>query len=83
MLDVIRQMERNVPAGPGAVTEFDDLFEIGFRALVDSIIRATNVDECKHLAPRADDDSQLVSCLESMTEAMFSNGRSCRSTSQA
>ena len=71
LIDVIRQMERNVPAGPGAVTEFDDLYEVGFRALVDSIIRATNVDETQHLAPSSEDGTQLVSSLESMTESML------------
>ena len=70
-VDVIRQMERNVPAGPGAVTEFDDLYEVGFRSLVDSIIRATNVDETRHLVPSSEDGTQLVSCLESMTESML------------
>ena len=43
LIELIRLMERSVPAGPGAVTEFDDLFEVGFRALIDCIIRATNV----------------------------------------
>lgn len=40
LIDVIRQMERNVPAGPCAVTEFDDLFDLAFCALVDCVIRA-------------------------------------------
>ncbi len=64
-------MERNVPAGPGAVTEFDDLFEVGFRALVESVIRATNVDEAQDLAPSGENGSQLVSSLEGMTESML------------
>jgi hypothetical protein len=71
LIDVIRQMERNVPAGPGAVTEFDDLFEEGFRALVQSVIRATNVDESQDLAPSSEHGPQLVSCLEAMTESML------------
>lgn len=71
LIDVIRQMERNVPAGPGAVTEFDDLFEEGFRALVQSVIRATNVNESQDLAPSGEHGPQLVSCLEAMTESML------------
>ncbi len=74
LIEVIRTMERSAPAGPGAVTEFDDLFEVGFRALIDCVIRATNVDEAHDLAPsRIDDEShpQLVSCLEGMTESML------------
>jgi hypothetical protein len=71
LIDVIRQMERNVPAGPGAVTEFDDLFDFGFRSLVDCVIRATNVNESQDLAPSGENGSQLVSCLERMTESML------------
>ncbi len=74
LVDVVRQMERNVPAGPGAVTEFDDLFEMGFRGLVDSIIRAQNVNETVDLAPSEEakeSEPQLVSCLERMTESML------------
>ena len=74
LIDLVRTMERATPAGPGSVTEFDDLFEIGFRSLVDCIIRATNVDETQHLAPSDDEEEsepQLVSCLESMTESML------------
>jgi hypothetical protein len=74
LIEVIRVMERSVPSGQGAVTEFDDLFEVGFRALIDCIIRATNVDESQDLAPSGmspDAGPQLVSCLESMTESML------------
>jgi hypothetical protein len=64
-------MERNVPAGPGAVTEFDELFEVGFRSLVDAVIRARNVDEAQDLAPSGSHGPQLVSCLERMTESLL------------
>lgn len=74
LIEVIRQMERAVPAGPGAVTEFDDLFEIGFRALLDCAIRATNAVEAEDLAPSrvaGQSGHQAVSCLERMTESML------------
>ncbi len=74
LVDVIRKMERSTPAGPGAVTEFDDLFEVGFRSLVDCVIRATNVNETEDLAPSKSSEQtgpQLVSCLEGMTESML------------
>ncbi len=74
LVDVARSMERGVPVGPGSVTEFDELFQVGFRALVDCIIRASNVDEEQDLGPTPDDEPQgprLVSCLESMTESML------------
>ena len=74
LVEVVRQMERNVAAGPGAVTEFDDLFEVGYRALVEAIIRATDVNETAHLTPSETDERSevhLVSCLERMTESML------------
>ena len=38
LLEVAREMEQSNPVGQGAVTEFDELFRIGYRAMVDSII---------------------------------------------
>jgi len=34
LIETAREMERTNPVGPGAVTEFDELFKIGWRALV-------------------------------------------------
>ena len=38
LLEVARQMEREHPVGPGAVTEYDELFKIGYRAIVESLV---------------------------------------------
>jgi hypothetical protein len=38
LIDVAREMERGHPVGPGAVTEFDELFKVGFKTMVDTLI---------------------------------------------
>ena len=47
------QMERDHPVGPGAVTEFDELFKIGYRAIVESLVASS-----QHVAvgPEGDED---------------------------
>ncbi len=69
LMDTAREMERNIPAGRGAVTQFDELFEVGFREMVLGLVRAT--------APQAgfsgdedrDAESLLVHYLEQLTES--------------
>ena len=50
-------MERHNPVGPGAVTEFDELFKIGYKALVSSLVTsAGELDDAKsrsRTSPRA------------------------------
>jgi len=38
LIDAAREMERNHSVGAGAVTEFDELFKVGFKTMVDSLI---------------------------------------------
>lgn len=38
LIEVIQEMERTHPAGPGAVTEFDRLFETGCRGIVECLV---------------------------------------------
>ena len=38
LIETARRMERNNPVGPGAVTEFDELFKVGYRSLVESLV---------------------------------------------
>src|SRR3990172_11335224 len=38
LIETIQEMERNHPAGTGAITEFDRLFEIGCRGVVESVV---------------------------------------------
>ncbi|MEC9092956.1 MAG: hypothetical protein VX438_09645, partial [Planctomycetota bacterium] len=64
LLNVARSMERSHPVGNGAVTEFDDLFEIGFRAVVDCLIHSAENDDST-----ADQRQLLFRWLERFTES--------------
>lgn len=41
LLRVARAMEKKHPAGPGSVTEFDRLFEIGYQGIVESLVESS------------------------------------------
>jgi hypothetical protein len=71
VLEVARQMERDHPVGPGAVTEYDELFKIGYRAIVESLVVSAHTWPDK--PPDEDDRNEaLVSCLEKLTESLLS-----------
>jgi hypothetical protein len=40
LLETARNMEHHNPVGPGAVTEFDELFQIGFTSIARSVVRS-------------------------------------------
>jgi len=67
VVETARQMERDCPVGPGAVTEFDDLFEIAYRAIIDSILHSSQSwwkDE------RRRDETAVFALLEHITRPM-------------
>lgn len=68
VLDTARKLEREHPVGPGAVTEFDDLFEVGYRAMVDCVISAA---EDWPTTDEHSDESAVVTLLEQMTQSMI------------
>jgi hypothetical protein len=68
MLDAVRQLERNLPNGRGAVTQFDELYKAGFREMVDALVRATAPPAGCGRAAEKEADAQLVSYLEKLTE---------------
>ena len=68
LIDVARQMERNHPVGPPAVTEYDRLFETGFCELVECIVASTQSWS------KADVESDaLVDCLEQLTQMLLAS----------
>ena len=87
LVETTREMERENPMGPGAVTQFDESFEHGFRALVECLIRAAKATgEASMTSPststRGDSDvsdveaeaaveTSLVDCLEKVTESLL------------
>ena len=69
LLDTARRMERNIPAGRGAVTQFDELFEVGFREMVFALVRATASEHGFEGDDDRDAETLLVYYLEQLTEA--------------
>lgn len=77
LLQTIQVMERDHPAGAGAITEFHEMFEIGYQAIVRCAVasfRGLPKDE-------ADVDT-LIRCLERLTEPLIyswvTHGRNTR-----
>jgi hypothetical protein len=66
LIDAAGRSEQDHPQGPGAVTEFDRLFEVGCQSLVDSL-----VDISEGWDDRRQADSDLVDCLESLTQSLL------------
>jgi hypothetical protein len=72
LLETAREMERAHPVGPGAVTEFDELFKIGYRALIECLV--ISYESWKPAAGRekeAEFTGQLIAQLEKITESML------------
>lgn len=70
LLEAARMMEQQNPIGPGAVTEFDGLFKIGFRSLVQATTHAARQWPAKSSEQRTE---TLIPVLESLTETMLAS----------
>jgi len=71
LLEIGRQMEKDHPVGAGAVTEFDEMFKIGYKAIVESLVASSET-----WPPSPEENSTagpLVACLEQLTEAMLTS----------
>ncbi len=72
-------MERNNPIGQGAVTEFDELFEVAFSSMVQTLVKSTRQFQVlQQDAPDADpkqiaseSEDVLFDCIEKLTESML------------
>lgn len=72
LIETARDMERNNPVGPGAVTEFDELYKIGFKALVHALVTSADDWETEPVGDGPENlHSPLVACLEQLTEALL------------
>lgn len=74
LIGAIQIMERNHPVGPGGITEFDRMFEIGYKAIIDAVISASKTTPVK--SPSAGNrptkaDLELIHCLEQATEPLL------------
>ena len=73
LISTIQEMETNHPVGPGAITEFDQMFKIGCRAIVRSLVAASEGwSEPGEASPaKPGDDGELIAFLEQATEALL------------
>jgi hypothetical protein len=77
LIDLARTMERDNPVGPGAITEFDELFKIGYKAIVRCLVESAldwpvpepEEIDTEETVPTAESD--LVALLEKLTEALL------------
>jgi hypothetical protein len=88
LLRVARSMEKDHPLGAGAVTEFDRLFEVGYKSIVESLVESSQTcsdpeqppakktkkrRSAKAIAERAAaTDAQLIDGLQMVTESLLS-----------
>jgi len=70
LIEIIEQMERSHPVGPGAVTEYDRLFEVGFRAIAECVV-VSSQSWPDPGAPDRDADDALIECLEQATKPLL------------
>ena len=74
LIDTAREMERRHPVTAGAVTEFDELYRTGYRAIVESLIDSSfhwkaAVDPAKDFEEGR--QIALASCLEQLTQILL------------
>ena len=73
LITTIQTMEREHPVGPGGITEFDRMFEIGFKAIVNAMVSASKTS-CKPPSAKAratKADIELVNSLEQAAEPLL------------
>jgi hypothetical protein len=77
LIQTARAMERDHPMGPGAVTEFDRLFEIGFKAIVETVVESSSRwprdprSRSSSEAAEESADADLIDCLQQVTESLL------------
>ena len=74
LIGAIHQMEQHHPTGPGAVTEFDRLFEIGCKGIVECLVHSSEdwaTGKGKRKGPTTDVDAELIRCLQPTVELLM------------
>ena len=65
-------MERSHPVGPGAITEFDRLFDIGCRGIVRCVVLSSRNWEGKGGKKRKSArEKKLIDCMEKVAEMLL------------
>ncbi len=68
LLQMAQKMELEHPVGPGAITEFDHLFQAGLRGIIRSLVNSA--EDWAPQLPEAS-DAPLVALLERLVEALM------------
>ena len=84
LITTIQQMESNHPVGPGAITEFDQMFKLGCRAIIRAVVASAESWSGPHTveaiaAPTGvsaasistGNENELITFLEQATEALL------------
>jgi hypothetical protein len=69
LLEAARLMESSNPVGPGAISEYDRLFSVGYESLVEAIVAMSASWDIDDDPEQADND--LVEALEQLTESLL------------
>ena len=68
LIATIQEMEMNHPVGPGAITEFDQMFKLGCKAIVRSLIASS---EGSTMSEAGDGQAELIEFLEETVEHLL------------
>jgi len=75
VVELAREMERQHPVGPGAVTEFDEMFKMGYKSLVRMIVHSATTWTPERAARGSEETGPrtVVECLKQLTESLLSS----------
>ena len=72
LIETIQEMELDHPVGPGAITEFDQMFHVGCRAIVRCLVVSSSAWYPAGSSPAAAaSDQDLIDLLEKTTETLL------------
>jgi hypothetical protein len=72
LLETMQEMERAHPAGPGAITEFDQAFEIGCQAIIECLVESSrNWGVGPGGQKQHKQDSLLIGALHQLMESLM------------
>ena len=71
LLETAQKMETEHPVGPGAITEFDRLFDIASQGIVSCLVESSAGWRSRNQAKAGGVEMELIDCLEKTIEALL------------
>jgi hypothetical protein len=71
LIETVQEMEMTHPVGAGAITEFDQLFQIGCKSIVRAVVAAAGKWRQPKAAAPLGRDAELIGFLEQVAEALL------------